>query len=157
MSKNPFIKDINAIRIVKSTKIIDNTDTDVIHEENNSTFLIEQDSKVSLYKLNIEELFSNTTTTARDLFIYIVFNIRKNKDYIKINADKVSKILGVSRQSIYNSIEQLCDIAFIQEKEKDEYWVNINIVFNGSRIKFLKNNINVVHTAKQNVEAQVLT
>lgn len=157
LSNNPFIQNIKAIRIVKTTKIIDNTDTDVIHEENNSTFLIEQDAKVSLYKLNIEDLFSKTTSVGRDLFIYITFNLRKNKDSIKLNADKISKSLNVSRQSIYNGVEQLVEFGIIQEKENDEYWVNVNVIFNGSRIKFLKEHVDIVHTAKHNIDAKVIS
>jgi Firmicute plasmid replication protein (RepL) len=110
-------------------------------EETTRKYIVEEQAKVSMYKIgNSSEfttfLFSVLNQSGRNLFLYLMANIGENKDIINLNTEKLTKAMGVSRNTHYSALESLRDNGVITLYRKDEYWVNPFFVFRGDRIAY---------------------
>jgi hypothetical protein len=74
---------------------------------------------------------------ALSMFIYIAINLKPHIDVISLPCDIVCKSCNFSRRSYYRNISLLIEKQVIARKQGSsiEFFVNINYVFNGSRLK----------------------
>lgn len=110
-------------------------------EETTRKYIVEEQQKVTMYKIgNNSEfttyLFQVLSQPGRNLFLYIMANIGENRDTINLNTEKLSKLMGISRNTHYAGIESLRDNGVITLYKKDEYWINPFFIFRGDRIAY---------------------
>lgn len=148
-SKNPFLQS-NKLAVVEIKETYYETRTSTIDSSGHiskfkkieESYFIEQQSKVNVYKTSFATnvLFNVVKSHGRDIYIYIIHNLKENEDIIDINPTKLCTVLNISRTSIYNGIQQLIDISLLCKKFKSEYWVNPLYIFRGDRLKFYQSN-----------------
>lgn len=97
---------------------------------------VEQQEKTSVYDIQMIEviLYKNMYASGRDLFLYIMYNMVKNKDYIKLEPEKVIRLLDITRNTYYSAIGQLMTAGVICKKSNSHYWVNPAYLFKGNRM-----------------------
>ena len=154
---NPFISQesfkLRAIRIVGTQTSVDISyipqdsvvsDMDGVQTVTGS-YLVEKMEKVSVYNIpNITgALFGDDTTKAgRDLFLFIIYNLKRDEDFITLRHKEVCTRMHISRVTLTKAIANLVDISVIQRKSQSDYWVNPHYVFNGDKLKFFKKHYN---------------
>lgn len=100
------------------------------------------------------EIINNLSNNGIRLFNYILFHLGKEKEYIKLLQDKVCQEIKIGRNSYYNAIKELSSSGIINSKPgANMYWINIHILFNGNRAKYVKDkygedHINVIFKGK---------
>lgn len=110
-------------------------------EETTRKYIVEEQAKVSMYKIGNNEqmttfMFQVLSQQGRNLFLYILSTIGENKDSINLNTEKLTKIMGVSRNTLSSGRDDLRDNGIITLYKKDEYWVNPFFIFRGDRISY---------------------
>lgn len=113
----------------------------------------EQQQKTSVY-INDEinsKLFTNFSSNSRSLILYLIYNLKSQKDFIKLNPRQVQKIIYISPDSYKKAINQLIDEKLIYPKsitiKSEEYWINPHYMFKGARLLyFIKNYPNQIIT-----------
>lgn len=99
---------------------------------------VEVGAKVFKTKENLALINSLSNNTLR-LFNYIVFHLGANKEDIQLPRLKVIEEINVSKNTYYKCLTELCDKSIITSKPGNNmYWVNIHIIFNGNRAKYMK-------------------
>lgn len=110
----------------------------------NDLYLVDQDKKISVYKHShtvIDALlFGSLTQKGRDLFLYIMYHLPEDRDYITLRLADVRANTGISRNSIVSALKDLRGLNIIQQKSQSEYWVNPHYFFCGNRIKYYRDN-----------------
>jgi hypothetical protein len=155
---NPFIQAFPITVIEKNQSYSVARTTDIVDgiitksQKVTDTVQFDQQSKCSVYYIPYIEnvLFKELKSNARDLLLYIIYNIKSDIDFINLKQDKVCKEMFCSKPTLISSIKQLSDVAILCKKSQSEYWVNPHYIFKGNRIKFYTNYypayINLVHT-----------
>lgn len=107
-------------------------------------YLVDQDKKISVYKHSHSVidalLFGSLTQKGRDLYLYIMYHLPEDRDYITLRLADVRANTGISRNSIVSALQDLRALNIIQSKSQSEYWVNPHYFFCGNRIKYYKEN-----------------
>jgi hypothetical protein len=143
---NPFIGNLKIIAsVVKSEdryKLHDKNSSEPIFEYANYEFEYTPYCKVfsdSKRRLHVNKL----TTRAKDLLLWLMMEIDKNKDYIWINKERYMSECGVNSMNTYRAaIGDLVEYGFItRTKEMNTYWINPNYFFNGNRLTKYPDNI----------------
>lgn len=144
MEMNPFIQSFKitviekdeTYSVARTGDIIDGVVTK--YQKVTDTIQFEQQSKVSVYYIPYIEnvLFKELKSNARDLLLYVVYNIKQDTDFISLKHDKVCKEMFCSKPTLISAIKQLADVAIICKKSQSEYWVNPHYIFKGNRMKF---------------------
>jgi len=159
---NPFVvgEKIELIRIGR-TKFISNTKSDGVQTLNHSyttirdNVFIDKDSRVSLYKpTDLRNLFCSFNGVTLKLYVYIALSLQKDCDYVKVDSkDFMLRSNVKSKSSFYKAIEELETYSIILKKEKNYYWVNPFLLFNGNRVAYFQTNypeqISIVATIKK--------
>jgi len=85
------------------------------------------------------EIINNLSNCGLKIFNYILFHLGKEKEDIKLYQPKVCEEIKISRKSYYTAIKELCTAGVIISKPGNNmYWINIHIIFNGNRAKYIK-------------------
>lgn len=110
-------------------------------EETTRKYIVEEQAKVSMYKIGNNDqmttfMFQVLNQAGRNLFLYMLSAIGENQDIINLNTEKLTKIMGVSRNTHQAAKDNLRDNGIITLYKKDEYWVNPFFIFRGDRIKY---------------------
>lgn len=142
--KNPFLQNFKLpiIEVIETSYEVNTkylSDGQVgKYKKVTESYYIEQQEKVSVYKIPYIKnvLFKELKSSGRDLLLYIIYTLKVDVDIIELNANKISKELGISKVTVYNGINQLVDIAVICKKFKSDYWINPVYLFKGDRISF---------------------
>jgi hypothetical protein len=71
------------------------------------------------------------------VFIYIAINLKPHRDDIYLPCELICKECNISRRTYYRAIGELLKKKVISRRQGStvEFFVNINYVFNGSRLK----------------------
>jgi hypothetical protein len=103
-----------------------------------SVQLIETQSKSSVYQFPYDNnvIFKELTSSGRDLFLYLVYNLRPNQDWIRLPQEFVCTRMNISPPTFYKAIANLTDNAIIVKKKKGEYWINPYFLFSGNRVTY---------------------
>lgn len=101
----------------------------------------EVNEKTALYedKDFISMLLSIAKPNTLRLYLFIVYKaLRRDRDWIELQADKVQEYLGISRATLYMAIDQLREFRLLAPKKgRNVYWVNAQFIFNGSRVTYI--------------------
>lgn len=135
---NPFLASAK-IRLLKKKSIIRNTtntneSVSQLYSETTMTSLIEVDTFTKNYKYSRQlGLIKDLSPLGCRLYIYILYKLKKDQDYINLKRSRVSKDLGISTSGIGLAIGSLVDSGLLCKKSQSEYWINPIIMFNGNR------------------------
>lgn len=77
------------------------------------------------------------STRAKELYLWLIYELEKNEDYVWINVDRYMEECDISSTTTYqNTIKDLQKFGVIcPTVVKDVYWINPLFFFNGSRIE----------------------
>ena len=102
--------------------------------------LIDAQPAIKVFKIPDVFILSEFTHGELLLFFYIINNVGKDKDYIKLKIDDIAKQSNKSRRTINYAIKGLVAKEFIQKQEgkQSSYWINPYIVFRGNRVKYFE-------------------
>jgi Fic family protein len=102
----------------------------------NKRVFVDTANYVKIYKEGLL-VASSLGFGGKAMFLYIALNIMAHKEDIYLPCDIVCKWCGISRRTYYRSLSELLDKNIIARKKGSslEFFVNINYVFNGSRLK----------------------
>jgi hypothetical protein len=87
------------------------------------------------------DVLMNLPYQSMRIFFYICSRVRPMRDYIYLNKDDVTLALGdISEPTFRLAINGLLDADIIARKmgSSIEYWLNPDIIFNGSRLKLIQ-------------------
>lgn len=143
---NPFIvnKPIEVVALPKQFAVKASADLTTARQKLKEThFLHDAQNKVSIFRYGKKEIFNvmfgMMSSRARDLFIYIMYAINKDEDYILLSASKVKSDIGMSGRTLTDAIRELRECNIICFKARSIYWVNPMYIFNGNRIDYYEN------------------
>ena len=114
--------------------------TGLIIKDNNQYTELDKKPFVKLFNEGlpiIQELKSNAVRVLLD----ILMDLKKEEDEVYINTRSLAKKHGLSNtRDILSGIKELLDKDIICRKaEKDMYFINVRLIFNGNRVKYNKN------------------
>lgn len=143
---NPFVENhpIHAIAMPRKQAITQSNDLSTPLDKLLDThYLYDNQEKVTVYRYSNksmnELLFGYLTPRSRDLYLYIMYHIKKNEDYITLRAKDVKPNIGMSERTLTSAIKELREANVINFKAKSVYWVNPHYIFNGNRIEYYRN------------------
>ena len=127
--KNNYIKDPNELAALYNPK----------------QYQLERQINTKIYKSKItKNAVLQLNSNAKNLFLWIVFEIQPKTDYIHINKADTSKELNISIKTLERAIKELCNKITIfgvntqiiqMSKEIDVYFINPAFIFSGDRKK----------------------
>ncbi len=146
---NPLIQDLVVDRRKMTSKKnyieIDSCKREdgIITEVNNSSmqetsFYVEQDKATKVYtKSDLRLHIMTLSTRAKELYLWLIYELEKNEDYVWINVDRYMEECDISSSTTYqNTVKDLHKFGVIcPTVVKDVYWINPLFFFNGSRIE----------------------
>lgn len=152
---NPFVYgyrinvlQINETYVLNSTKSINPGSLNKMIVPN--SYLIEKPDKTSIYHTAeiTHVLFKELKAIGRDMFNYVTINLKKDKDYIDFDRDKVCEEMDISVATFYAAITQLIKANILYKINTKSYWINPHFIFNGNRIGYFEklgnDHINVI-------------
>lgn len=108
------------------------------------SFVVENVQTTRLYYCQgCKDMVYNLSDKAQRLFIYILYNLERKKDYVQINKDHYMRKNGIKSNTTYvNAVDELVRYGFLQlTKYKSVYWTNPFLFSSGDRIKMYPNNL----------------
>lgn len=104
--------------------------------------LIETDDRASLYTAGLLSWFTDLSTSAKDMFMYIATKIGWEKDVIELDEETYCDVMKVSRNTFYNAKTQLTNRLLVpRTSRKNTYWVNPSYIFKGNRHERFKDRV----------------
>lgn len=138
---NPFIENltIELVKFNQKVNYIHNREIDNLSGiEIINNFTVEKQDCVKLYYTPYDDkFFSSFSSKTKEVIFYIMLNLEKEKDFILLDMEKVTKKTGISKNSFYKSIKDLIIAGLICKKSKSEYWINPKYIFRGNRKNFI--------------------
>lgn len=97
------------------------------------------------YSAGSKEMVYNLTDRAQRLYIYILYNLVKGKDYVQINKENYMKKNNIKSRITYAAaIDELIRYGFIVKTiYKTVYWTNPLLFSSSNRIKMYPNKLEV--------------
>lgn len=146
LKDNPLTKGfIISVSILndKNNYIKDPNELDALY--NPKQYQLERQINTKIYKSKItKNAVLQLNSNAKNLFLWIMFEIQPKTDYIHINKADTSKELNISVKTLERAIKSLCskinvydvNIQILQiSKEIDVYFINPAFIFSGDRKK----------------------
>ena len=143
---------VDAIRIMQSDNSYNGDDEPLAYDYHTKSYLVEKVRGTTIFPFKDcnSVVFNGLTSAGMQLYLYILLNLKWEKDYINLKALETCEILGISRVTLHKAIKQLESIDVICKKSRSEYWINPNFLFNGSVVKYASKHefskINIVKT-----------
>lgn len=141
-SQNPFMNSfvIEALRFRSKQEVPDDVHKAVHDWESSKSYLTDRDNKCSVYYIPYAEntFFGEVKDAGRNIFLYIVINLKSNQDWINMKLEKVCDEMRISRPTALKGLKELTDIGVVTKKSQSEYWINPRFLFNGNRIQYYK-------------------
>jgi len=126
--KNNYVKDPNELGALYNPK----------------QYQLERQINTKIYRSKVtKKAVLQLNSNAKNLFLWIMFEIQPKTDYIHINKNEVSKELNISVKTLERAIKSLCskinvydvNIQILQiSKEIDVYFINPAFIFSGNRL-----------------------
>lgn len=142
---NPFIVNnpIEVVALPKKHAIKESDDLSSPLEKLLDThYLHDSQDKTNVYRQNksvmYEIMFNRLTDKSRSLFLYIIYSLNKNEDYVTLSAKKVTENIGMSKRTLIEALKELKRCSIIASKSRSVYWVNPMYLFNGNRIEYYR-------------------
>lgn len=154
LGKNPLIDKnftISTRKIKKTKKVVE---VDTIKNEDEIITYGEPVNYETLYTVeyeNFTKVFTkaayrihimNLPSRARDLYLWLIYELEPSKDYLWINEERVRQELNISYNTLKGAIQDLIkEVVIVESAIKTVYWINPLFFFNGSRLDKYKDNI----------------
>lgn len=128
-----------------------------------TTSISEVDEFTKVYQHSyINGLLKQFGNSGRHLFLYIIYNLKKDKDIIDLNMTKICSILGIKERTYYMAVNELVLSEVIEKcvtsRKAYEYWINPKYFYIGDRKKyFADKNPNACKIVKTIPKNQVAT
>lgn len=146
LKANPFINDFK-IDIRNVTDFHSFTKDGVNVKPKEYSAEVQKSTRVYL-SADQRDVVSLLKPNAQRLYLWIIYELTPNKDWIWINRVKYMKDNGKIKDArTYNrSVDELCDCGFIAPviRYKDVFYINPSIIFCGSRVEKYKDKLNIV-------------
>jgi len=137
IGSNPFKNQI----AIQATKVVENS-TFVYDEKGEPvpvTKLIEKQKSTKIYHCTgCKERVYNLSPGAKSLYLYVLYNLKVNVDWIHINREWYMEKNNVKSINTYkDAMKDLCRYEFLctTPEYKDVFWINPVLFFSGNRIK----------------------
>lgn len=143
MFYNPFVSNliIEATQLVDYNKFIADEDGVMLP----ATSLIEKKEYTKIfYSAGAKDMVYNLSAGAKSLYLFILYNLETNVQYIQINVERYMKKNSIKSINTYKeAVKELCRYLFLIQSSdyKDVYWTNPELFFNGNRIKTFSNKV----------------
>ncbi len=99
--------------------------------------LVDSGRFIKLYVNSMSSIFSLQKAGGKVL-TYICQNLGIGQDYVDIDIKDCMFILGYTRQSVYNGLDNLLLAGIIaRSNSRVRYWINPNVIFNGNRLRII--------------------
>jgi predicted transcriptional regulator len=145
--KNPFLAGfkLNLVKVSESRTVTDvselhkNEGVILKYETINKTYHVEQQEKLTtLYKISYKNnvIFGELSSTSHSVLLYIMYNLKKDTDFINLKIDILENLLKLTKPTIIKAFKELIDAAIITKRSQSEYWINPHFIFNGNRIDY---------------------
>lgn len=97
------------------------------------------------YSTGAKEIIYNLSDRAQRLYIYVLYNLPKGKDYVQINKDNYMKKNNVKSRITYgHALKELIRYGFIvRTMYKTVYWTNPVLFSSSNRLKMYPNNLDI--------------
>lgn len=140
---NPFLASIKLTVYKSQTTMLNNRNVDGINKVVSKTIEEiewEKDPFIKVYtESKIKNIYKDLNPISCKIVLYIQLNLKKKTDYIELNTDKVMDFTKIeSKTTYYKYIQELIDNAVIAKYKNSVYWINPELIFNGDRISFYK-------------------
>jgi hypothetical protein len=142
-AKNPSVEGIEGVKLVprsiknKSQVVVDKKSGQMWEQfpVDTTTTLADTRTFIKVYQQSMVSL-KDMTNAAIKLYCFILAKLRPNKDTIRISYKGCAEFCAFgNKMSYYNGLEQLLEQEFIfKTLEVNEYWINVNLLFNGNRL-----------------------
>jgi len=146
LKDNPLTKGfIISVSILndKNNYIKDPNELDALY--NPKQYQLERQINTKIYRSKVtKKAVLQLNSNAKNLFLWIMFEIQPKTDYIHINKADTSKELNISTKTLERAIKELCNKITIfgintqimqMSKETDVYFINPAFIFSGDRKK----------------------
>jgi len=135
---NPFASKlcIEATAVVESKMFVrdEKTGEDIPVER-----LVEKAKSTRIYQsAGCKDRVYNLSAAAKSLYLYLLYNVEVNKDWIYLNREWYMKKNTIKSINTYKeAMKELCRYEFMTPtaEYKDVFWINPQLFFNGNRIR----------------------
>lgn len=142
---NPFVVNnpIEVVALPKKVAVNSSDDTATPLDKLLGThYLHDRQDKTSVFrhgkKVMYEVMFGRLSDKSRSVFLYIMYSLNKNEDYIDLSSKKVQQDIGMKKRTLVEALKELKACSIITAKSRSIYWVNPMYLFNGNRIEFYR-------------------
>lgn len=153
MGVNPFINDLR----ITVTKIV--TETELVGIRKNEEVVVEVVGEAAILNKFYAEVENYTKifqaaehrkalsllpARAKELVIWLIFEMKPSKDYVIINIERYKKENRCSHSTYLRAINDLWKANIVAPTTwQAVYWVNPAFMFNGNRINKYKDNLSI--------------
>ena len=115
-----------------------------------TSFLCEVQNFTKLYHVaEHRKALSKLPQRAKELFMWLCFEVKAGRDYVIINIDRYKKENGVSHSSYSRAVDDLIIAKVLQPTRwQTVFWVNPAVFYNGNRIKRYMDNVEILERKK---------
>jgi len=144
ISSNPFTGSFN-IRVIRKYHNEATLRQILLEGANKKPYYdIDLGDRVSLY-MNVyitEFLMQHAKPNTLKLYLHIIYRcLKKDQDFIDLKVKEIMEILGVSKNTVYTAVEQLCEFKVLAvRKGRNVYWINSELLFKGNRATYIDDN-----------------
>lgn len=84
----------------------------------------------------------DTKESTLRVFLYIMFTLKPNRDWIEMNPYILDQAINLKRTAYYTAIKQLTarEIIMKAEQKRDIFFINPNVFFCGKRAEYFREN-----------------
>ena len=148
LQNNPFTNNLKiVVSKLEDKTTYQSTDGILLHKQ----YYFEREPYIKLYNNTIHrKLIANLSGNAIKLLFWLMFRIKRNQDYIKIDKTAYLKENNINSINTYKAaIKELqINLVICPAIIKDHYFINPCIFFSVNRIKYYPENV-VIYTPKK--------
>ena len=151
LQNNPFTNNLKiVVNKLEDKTTYQSTDGILLHKE----YYFEREPYIKLYNNPIHrKLLANLSGNSIKLLFWLMYRIKRNQDYIKIDKTAYLKENNINSINTYKAaIKELqINLVICPAIIKDHYFINPCIFFAGNRIKYYPENV-VIYTPKKPIK-----
>jgi len=138
---NPFLQSLLIpVRLLPVTEYMADVDGDMMPKE---VFVESQPYTKVFVSSEARIIVNGFTEKGKCMYLWLMYELEKSKDYIWINKDRYMKEHGIKSYNTYlASINEMCRYGVLNRSNiKDVYWMNPSFFFRGSRVNCFKDKL----------------
>lgn len=107
------------------------------------TKMVDSETFAKVYKIGFSA-FADLKPSVMKVFQYIICQLVPNRDNFNLYVEDIIEETGIHKATIYRALGDLCERQIIARGRNEyEYYINPLYVFNGNRVTFITNWINI--------------